>query len=124
MHSFYTVSSFLGEKFEDQLLLLGQDLRASLHSTYSQVKLMRQRIKQMKSDMATAATDVCRFKTQRANLEAVMAKLKVDYVMELRFLSISSIFGSVLLACNCLTFTCNLWACTWSLLSRNRHMLL
>ena len=39
--------------------------------------------------MAIAATDVCRFKTQKANLETVMAKLKVScsmkFLLSLRF---------------------------------------
>lgn len=54
-----------------------QDLRACLFRTYSQVKQVRQQLSQLKAESAAAATDVSRCKTQKANLEAVMEKLKV-----------------------------------------------
>lgn len=55
-----------------------QDLRASLFRTYSQVKQMRQQLGRLKAEAADAAAGVAKHKRRKANLEAVMDKLKVS----------------------------------------------
>ena len=57
---------------------LVQDLRASLHRTYSQVTSLRRQVGALRSEMQQAADNVTRSQRMHTNLAAVMDILKAS----------------------------------------------